>query len=255
MKIDVYITDATPDELRGLFAWGSTVRVVDRPTAGLPTVQKKKIDARHAAHANKGKKNYAGKGKHGDLKIPFSTTTHKKEYFRAWRLCRKHGWLPYPEALALEDKSVENIQKSTEKVTEDPAKGVRPQEIKIQDVAKIQPQNSVVLSHPEIATGMHVRQISSVPVSWFPGMARSSRSGMAAGHRTRSLLRVSNLPMGRKRRPARWCHHDRRSSHHRNRSRTGRAGDGYRPTDGMQPNHDIKHHAQASIPFQDYNVK
>ena len=200
MKIDVYITDATPDELRGLFAWGSTVRVVDRPTAGLPTVQKKKIDARHAAHANKGKKNYAGKGKHGDLKIPFSTTTHKKEYFRAWGLCRKHGWLPYPEALALEDKSVENIQKSTEKVTEDPAKGVRPQEIKIQDVAKIQPQNSVVLSHPEIATGMHVRQISSVPVSWFPGMARSSRSGMAAGHRTRSLLRVSNLPMGRKRR-------------------------------------------------------
>lgn len=133
---------------------------VDKPTDGLyastpPTKKKPGLNS----ITSRGNLNRKGKGKHGDLKIPISAVTDKKGYMAAYLLCKRHGWLPYPEALALENKSVENIQKSTEKVTEDPAKGVRPQEIKIQDVAKIQPQNSVVLSHPEIATGMRVRQI------------------------------------------------------------------------------------------------
>jgi hypothetical protein len=50
-----------------------------------------------------------GKRYHGDLKIPFSCATQKTEYYRAWNICRKHGHIPYPEALALENKSKEKV--------------------------------------------------------------------------------------------------------------------------------------------------
>ena len=90
---------------------------VDKPTDGLyastpPTKKKPGLNS----ITSRGNLNRKGKGKHGDLKIPISAVTDKKGYMAAYLLCKRHGWLPYPEALALENKSVENIQKSTEKV-------------------------------------------------------------------------------------------------------------------------------------------
>ena len=41
--------------------------------------------------------------KHGNLQIPFSTKTHKKEYQAAWSLCRSYGFVSYPEALKLKE--------------------------------------------------------------------------------------------------------------------------------------------------------
>ncbi len=62
------------------------------------------------------KKKKGHRGRENKYLIPFP---QGPEYCKAYRLCLKHR-CTYPEALALENKSVENIQKSTEKV---PAKG------------------------------------------------------------------------------------------------------------------------------------
>jgi len=155
--------------------------------AGTPPI-KKKLGLNSIT--SRGNLNRKGKGKHGDLKIPFSSITQGREYARAYRLCLKHR-CTYPEVLALENKSVENIQKSTEKVpekgtgstsksglvvrkqkalplhqknheSEDPAKGARAQEIHIKDVAITQPQSetrSPLLDPLVIVSGLTVKQV------------------------------------------------------------------------------------------------
>jgi hypothetical protein len=39
---------------------------------------------------------------HGDLKLTVTFSDDKKEYQRQWSICRKHGFVPYPEAVKLE---------------------------------------------------------------------------------------------------------------------------------------------------------
>jgi len=43
--------------------------------------------------------------RHGNLQIPFSTLTEKSQYQMAWKLCKKHGGIPYPKALELEERA------------------------------------------------------------------------------------------------------------------------------------------------------
>jgi hypothetical protein len=63
--------------------------------------------------AQKSPKKRPEHGNWNKWQIPFSTKTQKKDYERAWKLCRKYG-KPYPEALALSQAAGEKTEpKST----------------------------------------------------------------------------------------------------------------------------------------------
>jgi len=174
MKLSIQMDDITPEQGIRVMRAALSVEVEKlqaagkipshKPTDGLPAGAqpagtppvKKEAKNVPVKKTKPAKKKKGHRGRENKYLIPFP---QGPEYCKAYRLCLKHR-CTYPEVLVLENKSVENIQKSTEKVPakgagftsksglpvrkqkalplhqknhepEDPAKGARPQEIKL----------------------------------------------------------------------------------------------------------------------------
>lgn len=174
-------------------------------------------NARKAAKKPKAKAATVRKGIN-KWQIPFSATTQKKEYQRAWLLCRIYN-LPYPEALKKEQEKNADAGKAPENKTKpvpkakasEPVGGARPKEITVKDLKiteePIEPKtagpdkvdtSSVPCSDnvttpdkeqgedPDpkpagLARGMKVRYIGSHPHVAFQGLKEVKRVNVRSG--------------------------------------------------------------------------
>ena len=85
MKIEVHITDATPEDLLLLFGGGECIKI--NTVGAIPKIVKRQHKSKY--------------------KIPYNARS--SEYQKAFRLCRKYN-LPYSEAL---EKDKDRIKEST----------------------------------------------------------------------------------------------------------------------------------------------
>ena len=144
MKINIQIEDATPEELRQLFAGEPTtpndhallpMPIFEKLLKEYPKKEKKKVpdptfeeikqeqDGEREPEVKAPKKNKKEPhNKHGHLQLPCRFSDDRKKYQAAWSLCRRFNFVPYPEALKLQEAKKAEQDTNPKKLVKPPVK-------------------------------------------------------------------------------------------------------------------------------------